>query len=146
MDDNFDLGAFDAQDEATLAIKNPKTGEPTSWVWTFYGPGHPETIKVADRASRKFLNEAREKEAAQVNGRKWKKDADEPDSVRKENVDNILDRTKTFTPVNLNGKPIEYSRQAAAELLLDRRKSWLYEQIADYLKADANFIRPSGKA
>src|SRR5262245_17383937 len=45
---DFDLSAVDAQDEGELVIKHPKTLEPTGWIWTFYGPGHPVTIELAN--------------------------------------------------------------------------------------------------
>jgi len=52
-------------------------------------------------------------------------------------------RTKGFTPIKLDGQLIEYSADAARQLLLDRKKGWLLEQITDYLKDEANFIQPS---
>jgi hypothetical protein len=32
---SFDLSTMDAQDEAELVIRHPKTLEPTGWTWTF---------------------------------------------------------------------------------------------------------------
>ena len=45
---DFDIGELDARDEAELAIKHPSTGEPTTWIWTFYGPGHPSSQTMVD--------------------------------------------------------------------------------------------------
>jgi hypothetical protein len=36
---DFDLGSLDAHDEAELNIRHSATNEPTTWVWTFFGPG-----------------------------------------------------------------------------------------------------------
>lgn len=144
--DDFDLGTLRAVDEAELVIKNPKTQKPTTWIWTFYGPGHPKTVVVADRVSREFLAEAREKEQARVNGKKWKADEEDVGDVRAKNIRNIVDRIKTFSPVKLNGKLIEFSPDAARELLLDPSLSWLYSQVSEYLREDASFIPPSAKA
>ncbi|MEY9466287.1 hypothetical protein ABH973_006700 [Bradyrhizobium ottawaense] len=145
MDDSteLDIGGLDAQDEATLDIKHPKTEEPTGWTWTFYGPGHPITIALADQVGREQLRIAREKEQARVNGKKWKADDEPIDALRKRNIDSIVKRTKSFTPIKLDGKLIEFSADNARMLLSDQRKSWLFKQVTDYLKEDESFIQPS---
>lgn len=143
MDTELDIGALDAQDEATLNIKHPTTEAPTGWVWTFYGPGHPITIALADQVGREQLRIAREKEQARVNGKKWKADDESIDALRKRNIDSIVKRTKSFTPIKLDGKLIEFSADNARMLLSDQRKSWLFKQVTDYLKEDESFIQPS---
>jgi hypothetical protein len=140
---DFDLSAVDARDEGQLVIKHPKTLEPTGWTWTFYGPGHPATIELSNRVAGAALKKAAARRQAQANGRKWKEDEESLDEVRAENVDNIVQRTKGFTPIKLDGQMIEYSAEAARRLLLDRKKGWLLEQIAEYLRDEANFIQPS---
>jgi hypothetical protein len=140
---DFDLSAIDAQDEGELVIRHPKTLEPTGWTWTFYGPGHAETIALSNRVAGAALKKAAARRQAQINGRKWKEDEESLDQLRTENVDNILARTKSFTPTRLNGELIEYSPNAARKLLLDRKKGWLLEQITEYLRDEANFIQPS---
>ena len=142
--DVFDLSELDTGDEASLAIKD-RAGRPTTWIWTFYGPGHPKTIALSNRVSKKFLDEAREKEQAQVNGKKWKAEERSLDDVRQENVRNILERTKGFTPVRINGETIEFSPDAARKLLLDPRKSALFGQISAFLQEEENFMQPSAK-
>lgn len=142
---DFDLSELEADDEATLAIKNA-AGKVTTWIWTFYGPGHPKTVALANRVSKKWLQEARDKEQAQVNGKKWKPEERSLDDVRSENVGVILERTKGFTPVKLNGELIEYSPDVARRLLLDPRKGALFTQIDEYLKEERNFMRPSAKS
>lgn len=141
---DFDLTAFDAADEATLAIKHPTTGEPTKWIWTFYGPGHPATIELANRVSREALRDIAAQKQARVNGKKWKEDEQSIDQLRDENVKNIVARTKSFTPVKMGATTTTFSPETASELLLDRRKSWLLSQIMDFLRDEENFIQPSG--
>lgn len=138
----FDLSDLETGDEATLAIKD-SSGRVTSWIWTFYGPGHPKTVALSNKISRKWLQEARDKEQAQVNGKKWKAEDRSLDQVRSENVANIVERTKDFTPVKLNGKIIEFSADAARDLLMDPRKGALLNQVVEYLKEEENFMRPS---
>ena len=140
---DFDLSAVDAQDEGELVIRHPKTLALTGWIWTFYGPGHPVTVDLSNRVAQAALKRAAARRQAQVNGKKWKEDEESLDQLRAENVDNIVTRTKGFTPIKLDGQLIEYSADAARQLLLDRKKGWLLEQITDYLKDEANFIQPS---
>lgn len=140
---NFDLAELDASDEAELAIRHPSTGEATTWIWTFYGPGHPKTIEMANRISREALRDAAAQKQARVNGKKWKEDEPTVDEVRATNADNILARTKSFTPVKLGGETINFSPEGAKTLLLDRKKGWLYAQVAEFLRDDEHFIKPS---
>jgi hypothetical protein len=140
---DIDLSDLDAGDEGELLIRHPKTLEPTGWIWTFYGPGHPVTISLSNRVAGAALKKAAARRQAQVNGRKWKEDKENLDQLRAENVDNIVARTKGFTPTRLNGELIEYSPDAAKRLLLERKRGWLLEQISDYLQDEANFVQPS---
>jgi hypothetical protein len=140
---DFDLSTMDAQDEAELDIRHPKTLEPTGWTWTFYGPGHAVTAALSNRVAGAALKKAAARRQAQVNGKKWKEDEESLDQLRADQVDGIVTRTKGFTPIKLDGQMIEYSADAAKALLLDRRKGWLLEQISEYLRDEANFIQPS---
>lgn len=140
---DFDLGDLDALDEAELAIKHPSTGEVTTWVWTFYGPGHPKTVEIANKVSRDALRDLAAQKQARVNGKKWKEEEQSVDQLRNENVDAIVARTKTFTPVKIGVETIEFSPEAAKKLLLDRKKGWLFAQAMEFLKEDESFIRPS---
>lgn len=143
---DFDIGELDARDEAELAIKHPSTGEPTTWIWTFYGPGHPKTIEIANRVSREALHKLAAQNQARINGKKWKEDEEPIDKIRSDNVDNIVARTKGFTPININGGVIQFSAESARGLLLDRRKGWLFSQVIEFLREDENFMQPSAKA
>lgn len=140
---DIDIGALDARDEGTLVIRHPTTKEPLGWTWTFYGPGHAATVALADRVSRDAMRKALARRDAIVNGRPTKEDEQSLDQIHRENVANIVERTKAFTPVKLNGELIEFSRDKASELLLDRRKGWLIKQVMNYLGAEENFIQPS---
>lgn len=141
----FDLSDLDSGDEATLAIKD-SAGRVTTWIWTFFGPGHPKTVALSNRVSRKWLDEARAKEQAQVNGKKWKPEDRNLDDIRNENVSSIVERTKTFTPVKLNGVEIEFSPDKVRELLLDPKKGALLAQVSEFLREEENFMRPSAKS
>lgn len=137
---DFDLAATVSQDEAQCVIKHPATDELTTWIWTFYGPGHPRTIEVANRASREALREAKAQQEARINGKKWKADDQSIDDMRAKNVDNIVARTASFTPVKMAGQTIVFSPDAAKQLLLDRKMGWLFMQIIEFLREDENFM------
>ena len=142
----LDLSDLDARDEAELAIRHPKTGEPTTWVWTFYGPGHPKTVEIANRVARDSLSELAAQKQARINGKKWKEDEQSIDKIRADNVANIVARTKGFSPVSINGQMAVFTPATARAMLLDRNRGWLFAQILEFLKDDENFIRPSAKA
>ena len=139
----FDLSAVDTQDVGELNIRHPKTLEPTGWIWTFYGPAHVVTTALSNRVAGAALKKAAARRQAQVNGKKWKEDEENLEQLRADQVDGIVTRTKGFTPIKLEGETIQYSPDAAKQLLLDRRKGWLLEQISEYLRDEANFIQPS---
>jgi hypothetical protein len=139
----FDLSEVDVQDEGTLVIRHPKTLEPTGWIWIFYGPGHAVTAMLASRVAGAALKKAAARRQAQVNGKKWKEDEESLEQLRADQVDGIVTRTKSFSPIKLGDDTIEYSPDVARKLLLDRRKGWLLEQISEYLRDEANFILPS---
>lgn len=134
--DELDFAGLDAQDEAVLVIKHPKTGEATTWLWTLCGPGHPKTVELSSKVTRQALNELRDHKQAQLNGKKIKVDGQTEDELREDMVSSIVARTKTFTPVKIDGSLIEFSPEAARGLLLDRRKGWLFKQIKDWLVED----------
>ncbi|BAL77029.1 hypothetical protein [Bradyrhizobium cosmicum] len=141
--DDIDIGALDALDEGRLDIRHPKTRLPLGWVWTFYGPAHAATIALADRVSRDAMRRAVARRQAVLNGRQIEDEERSYDDIQRENVDNIIARTKGFSSVKLNGELLEFSPDKARELLLDRRKGWLIKQVLDYLGAEENFIQPS---
>lgn len=144
MQPDLDLSALDAIDEGHLVIRHPTSGAALDWTWTFFGPSHSETVALADRVTRDVLRKASARRQAIANGRKWKDDDEQSyDEIRRENVANIVARTKSFSPIKLNGELLEFSKDKAAELLLDRRKGWLFRQVTEYLAAEENFIQPS---
>jgi hypothetical protein len=100
-------------------------------------------MELSNRVAGAAWKKAAARRQAQANGKKWKEDEESLEQIRVENVDSIVTRTKNFTPIKLDGQIIEYSPEAAKRLLLDRKKGWLLEQIAEFLREEANFIQPS---
>jgi hypothetical protein len=146
MMDTLDLSDFDTADTSDMPVAHPLTGEPTTWIITFAGPGHPKTIDLADRRARQQLRDEKAKEQARVNGRKWKAEDKTPAEQRAENVEWIADRVVGWTPVKINGDDLSYSRENAIKLLADPKKGWLFRQCLEFLLAEENFMPSSAKA
>src|SRR5215471_14851061 len=115
---SFDLSTMDAQDEAELIIRHPKTLQPTGWTWTFYEPGHAVTTELSNRVAGAALKKAAARRQAQINGKKWKEDEESLEQLRADQVDGIVTRTKSFSPIKLGDDTITYSPDAARKLLL----------------------------
>lgn len=140
---DIDLSDIDAADESEMVVV--LNGKPTTWVWTFAGPGHPKTIAQGNRIARESLHDAKEKEQARVNNRKWKATEEAPDDIRKKNVAYVVERLLGWTPIKLAGEPLAFSPDAATKLLLDPRKVTLLTQALDFINEDKSFIKRSAK-
>src|ERR1700687_4294943 len=112
-----------------LVIRHPQTQEPTTWIWTLYGPGHPNTVQLATKLTRRALRELADQKQAQVNGKKWKAEDQSYDELHFKNVESIVARTKTFTPVKIGAETTAFTPEGAQKLLSDRKMSWLFNQL-----------------
>jgi hypothetical protein len=137
----FSDADFNAVDEADMAVV--MNCKPTTWVWTFAGPGHPRTVELENRAARERLHQERMKEQAVSNGRKWKAPDLTPDEIREKNVDWIVDRLLRWSPVKIDGQDYPFSPENARALLSDRKKVALFTQALDFLTADDSFTQRS---
>lgn len=140
---DIDLADFDAADEADMVVRHPVTGDPTTWVITFAGPGHPKTVAQMNRMARERRREEAEKEQARVNGRKWKASDESDDDAKTRNLAWIVERIVRWTPVKINGEALPFSPAAATKLLGDPRKGTLFQQCLDFLVADQTFMKRS---
>lgn len=138
--DTLDLSSLRALDKADLTIKHPVTGDPTSWVWTIAGPGHPQTVAFAEKVQRQNLSEARQKEQARVNGKKWKAEDKDPDEVRRENVAGIAARVIGFTPAKIDNEDLTFSPENVMKVLIDPAYGWVFGQVLEFLVDDAAFF------
>ena len=136
----FDPSVFEASlaDTADMVVNHPVTGEPTSWVITFAGPGHPQQIELTERLSRKFERERRAKEQAVTNGKKWKAEELSPDERRAENVGIIVDQI-----VGWRGSSVPFSKKTATEMLLNPKFALLLKQVNEFLESEKAFIKAS---
>ena len=144
----FDLSALAFADTAEMTVEHPVTGDPTDWKITFSGPGHPAAVALGDEVARRAIRDRKAREAAQVNGRKWKPEDETPEGNREDNSLYYAKRMLGWTPVRFEAgaQPVAFSIPTAAGLLADPHFLWLYRQVTVFLAADAGFIASSGRS
>lgn len=135
----IDIADIDAADESDMAVI--VGGKPTTWVWTFAGPGHLKTIALSNRLSRERLQREREIERARTNGKQWKPEVETPDEIRAKNVSTVVERLLRWSPARLDGEILPFSSEAATKLLSDPRKIALLLQALEFLGDDKSFIK-----
>lgn len=140
-DDAFDLSALDSADESRMTVQ--ANGKLTNWVWTFAGPGHPQTIEQSNRLTRERLHQERQNEQARLNGKKVKLPEESPDEVLERNVRIVADRLLDWSPVTMEGQPYPFTRENAVALLKDRRKGFLLIQALEFLGDENAFTKRS---
>ncbi|HEV2502332.1 MAG TPA: branched-chain amino acid ABC transporter [Mesorhizobium sp.] len=139
----FSLDDFNSADTADMTVT--VNGKPTTWKWTFAGPGHDNTVEQNNRNARERLQADRMKEQAIVNGKKWKAPDETVEDVRKRNIANIVERLIGWTPVKIDGELYPFSADNAAKLLIDPRKQDLYIQALEFLSSEQAFSKGSAK-
>lgn len=137
----FSMDDFAAADVAEMTVE--VNGRPTTWVWSFAGPGHEKAIAQANRLSRERLHEDRLKEQAVTNGRKWKADELTVDEVRERNVNQIVERIVGWSPVRIDGKDFPFTPENAKALLSDPKRVGLFTQALSFLSDDQSFTTRS---
>jgi hypothetical protein len=137
----FDLGDFAAAQTSEMTVINPITKMPTTWVWTFAGPGHPDTVSLTRRLGMKAAAEANATEKAWRSGREPKiKDTSEQ---IEDNVLRVSGRALNFTPAKINGQDLRFSRAEAHRILKDPDFGWLWIQAWNFTREDDAFIKGS---
>jgi hypothetical protein len=140
---DFSDDDLNTQDTADMVVV--VGGKPTDWIWTFAGPGHPQTVEHNNRVARDALHESRQHEQSRLNGKKVKLPDESVEEVRDRNVQWIVARLIGWTPVRINGEDYAFSQDNARKLLLDPRKPFL-QQAIDFLTADDSFTKRSAKS
>jgi hypothetical protein len=143
-----DLSGAMPLDTSVLHIVVPGTNKRTGWEVTFAGPSHPKTVSLSNELTRRGLDKAAKMEAAQVNARKWKPEDKQPDEQRRENVESVVARIVTWTPIKIaqvSAQPIAFSEKAAIDLLLRPMMIPYLMQMMEFLGNEASFIADSAK-
>lgn len=137
----FDFADFEAADTADMTVV--VNGKLSSWVWTFAGPGHPQSVEQSNRMARERLHEDRQKEAARVNGKKWKPTEQSPDENRDKNISYVVERLVGWSPVKIGGADYSFSPENARKLLSDPRRVGLLTQAMEFIGDDNAFTQRS---
>jgi hypothetical protein len=132
-------------DVAILRIKHPITKELTTWEWKIAGPTHQKTMDLSDAALRRVLSRSQQQEEARINGKKWDQPAESIADVRRKWAEDLAARVTDFSPVDFGNGPIEYSPEKTVELLLDRERFWIGDQVQGWVSELSTFIPDSAK-
>lgn len=143
MADAFELDDLAATDTGELTIVSPVTGEPTTWVWTLAGPGHPITVAQADKASREALKLEQQRAHAAAAGKKFREPEITLEERKERNARFFADRVLGWTPVTIRGEPYPWSVDNAVKLLLNPAYGRIYGQLAEYFLSETAFTKPS---
>jgi hypothetical protein len=139
----FDIDELRSTATDEVAIVHPVSGQPTTWIWTLAGPGHPASIEVANLAARDAPRLQRAREQAVVNRKKWVEPERTPDDLRKDNAESFAKRVLAWTPVKMNGADYPFSHANVVSLLLDASFGKIYLQLLEYFSADDSFTKRS---
>lgn len=140
----FSLDDFALENESDLNLRN-KFGQPSGWIWTFAGPGHPATVAADERMGKRQLALQEEQEKARVNGRKWKGTGDTLEEVRDRNIDYIVARLLRWNDgMTVDGAPFQCSPENARKVLLNPALG-VYEQANSHLLDEKSFTPRSPK-
>lgn len=144
--DIFDLSEIESNDTGTLAIRHPVTGEPTTWLLTLAGPGHPAYEAWTVESQRETARKARAIEQARANGRKWKpEEADVEEEERKARI-RLSRLILDWTPVKTGGNDFPYSPANAEVLCTSPKWSKVRAQVLEYLNDEKAFMNRSAMA
>ena len=143
-DGAFDIDELAALDTAEMIVQ--ANGRPTSWVWTFAGPGHPKAVAFSNTIARERLRRDAEQEQARVNGRKWKAEDESPEAALNRNAGYVIDRLIGWSPVKLAGEDYPFTPENARKLLTDPKKGALMLQALEFLAESRSFTKRSAEA
>ena len=139
----FDLDELAAIDQAELNIKR-RDGAPTGWIWTIAGPGHPQTIALADKLTKEGFARSKAQEMARVNGKKWKGDDESAEQVVRRTAEALAGRVLGWTEVELDGKPYPCTKDNVVAILLDpARGDTLVTQLSEFISDERSFMKRS---
>ncbi len=143
MTDAFDIDDLKSTETDELAIVHPRTGAPTTWIWTLAGPGHPATVEMNNRNNREAQATQRKRELAASNGKAWIPPERSADETREETARSFAGRVLGWTPARINGADYPFSAENVVKLLLDPNYDRIYLQLIQFFRADASFTKAS---
>lgn len=150
FEDIADLADLTYADTLEYRVKHPVTGAETTWTWTIAGPAHPVAVALNEKIERRDQDEESKFTQARIAAAKANKpEPKRPNSSQAEriarNAADLAGRVLHFTPIKMNGETIEFSPEAAAKLLSDPAKDWLFGQILNATVSKLGFIKNSAE-
>lgn len=140
----FSLDDFKLADESDLNLRN-SAGQPSGWIWTFAGPGHPKTVAADERQTKRALAIADEQEKARVNGRKYKGSGDTFEEFRDRQINYMIERLLRWSDgMKVDGAPFLCTPENARTILLNAGLG-VYEQVNTFLTDEKSFTPRSAK-
>lgn len=126
--DKLDVNAA-ASKGAEVRLKHPVTNLPIDvWV-TVIGQDSDEWLAMADESARKAL-EAPSDTPIQ----------ERLEQTRKDNIERLAKATKGWRGVDLGGKPVPFSVNAARDMYT--RFTWMRDQVDQAIANRGNFLKP----
>src|SRR5690606_18125659 len=130
--------AFEASDTGKMQVLDA-SGNPTNWVWEFAGPGHPKTEALHNRFARERRRKQQQIEQAQVNGRKWKAEQEDPAELRAKNIVDLVERLVGWSEVIIGDKPFPFSPENAIEFLSHPKRVGVLAQAMEFVASEKAF-------
>ena len=122
-------------------------GQPTGWKWTLAPRSHPKPVAYAEAEAQRELDRAKVIREAQFNGVRYNaEDNKTPEAARRENVQWVVARVISFTPVKIGGEVISHSDKAVEDLLIRPEMNFVLNQVVKALNTDALFTNRSAAA
>ena len=130
----FALKTVAADDGVPMTIRHLETGLPMD--------GQTITLMGTDsRAYREHVAKRENSIAQQAWGSHGKMPKGFLDSMKQRALDDLVVLTVGWTLDGIDGKPVEFSKEAARELYADTSMAWLRDQAEEFVKERANFLQ-----
>jgi len=129
----FALKTVSADDGVPMTVRHPETGLPMEGqTITFFGTDsriYRDHVANRERAMLAHVNATHK--APKLVHEKTKQQA----------LDDLVLLTAGWTLDGIDGKPVEFTEEAARELYSDAGMAWLREQGEDFVRDRSNFLR-----
>lgn len=132
------------EDTIDYQVKYPGTDKPTGWVITLAAAHHEKAQRYARQKAEREIRKAQAIEQSQYNFKKVKVEERSLEDTRRENVMFVVSRIIGWNPVSFpginGGNAIEFSDDAALDLLLNPKLGFVFSQLVDVINDDRSFM------
>lgn len=132
----MDLKDFEQQDIAEYVLETP-AGDRLDVVFQLAGPSHPARVAFDRKGTARSLREFNRRGKAQL--------PDDPDALFEQQTDRLVAFTLGWSNLQIDGKAVPFSENAARDLYENRRFGWVRTAVAGALDDIGNFMRGSSR-